>query len=99
MKKNIVALVLIITTGSMHGVFANNNEFKEDLKKLHARIETVLENQRRIVQNQADILAQARLPREQHTHYGFLSPHPVTALCVVGIPVIGAIIIVGMLNK
>lgn len=63
---------------------------KEKIDKLSKHLKEIQAENKA---NHQELLMYAKQPREQHTHYGFLSPAPGTVALGFGIPALAAIAI------
>ncbi|BDC35289.1 hypothetical protein Noda2021_12470 [Candidatus Dependentiae bacterium Noda2021] len=108
--KKIVIMSIVFASLAARSLFAMSQEKIDNLIKpvlnkeslethVVKKLERVLKNQEEIKKNQKELLLLAKLPREQHTHYGFLSPHPLTALIITGVPTVAVLLVVAMMKS
>jgi septal ring factor EnvC (AmiA/AmiB activator) len=71
-------------------------ELKQAVQKISKQLKELKDEMKA---NHKEILMYAKQPREQHTHYGFLSPAPATVALSLGIPAVAALAITLILKK
>lgn len=96
---SLIAHAHTLTQEQIEGLLNQMQNSEAIQSKLEKKLEKILKNQDEIKSNQKEILLNAKLPREQHTHYGFLSPHPLTALIMVGVPGAAAVLILALMKS
>lgn len=72
------------------------NQLKQKIDKLSKQLKDIQTENKA---NHKEVLMYAKQPREQHTHYGFLSPAPGTVALGLGIPALAAITITLILKN